>query len=46
LETIDNIELAYLTADDYQELKSLVEAAYPNMRDLHWNRTEIEKLVM
>lgn len=45
METIDNIELAYLTADDYQELKSLVEAAYPNMRDLHWNRAEIEKLV-
>lgn len=45
MQQIENIELAYLTADDYQELKSVVDASYPGLRDLHWAKHEIEKLV-
>jgi len=45
METIENIELAYLNAEDYQALKDLMQEAYPDMRDLHWKRHEIEKLV-
>lgn len=45
MQQIENIELAYLTADDYQALKSVVDSAYPGMRDLHWAKHEIEKLV-
>ncbi len=45
METIENIELAYLNAEDYQALKDLMQEAYPDMRDLHWKKHEIEKLV-
>lgn len=45
METIENIELAYLNAEDYQSLKDLMQEAYPDMRDLHWKKHEIEKLV-
>lgn len=43
--TIENIELAYLNANDYQALKDLMQVAYPDMKDLHWKKHEIEKLV-
>lgn len=45
MENIENIELAYLTAEDYQALKDLVAEAYPDMHTLHWEKHEIEKLI-
>ena len=45
METIENVELAYLNAEDYQALKDLMDAAYAGMNSLHWKKEEIEKLV-
>lgn len=45
METIENIELAYLNAEDYQALKDLMQAAYPGMNSLHWQKEEIDKLI-
>ncbi len=42
---IENIELAYLSSDDYQSLKELMEQAYPDMDSLHWSKHEIKKLI-
>lgn len=45
METIENVELAYLNAEDYQSLKDLMHAAYPGMNSLHWKKHEIKKLI-
>jgi predicted amidohydrolase/ribosomal protein S18 acetylase RimI-like enzyme len=45
METIDNVELAYLSAEDYQALKTLMNQAYPGMQSLHWKKEEIETLI-
>jgi predicted amidohydrolase/ribosomal protein S18 acetylase RimI-like enzyme len=45
MDPIENVELAYLNAEDYQSLKDLMQAAYPGLNDLHWQKHEIHKLI-
>jgi predicted amidohydrolase/GNAT superfamily N-acetyltransferase len=42
---IENIELKYLTEDDYQELKSAMKEVYSNMPDPYWIESEMETLI-
>ncbi|MCW3076098.1 MAG: carbon-nitrogen hydrolase [Bacteroidetes bacterium] len=42
---IQNIELAFLTIDDYQELKQAMNHAYPTMPNSHWEEHHIRKLL-
>lgn len=44
-ENIENIELAFLTPDDYPELKEAMIYAYQNMPDSYWKEHHISKLV-
>jgi predicted amidohydrolase/GNAT superfamily N-acetyltransferase len=42
---IQNIELKYLTLDDYQELKGAMQEAYKTMPDLYWRENQIKTLI-
>ncbi len=42
---IENIELAYLSMDDYQELKEAMIEAYTSMPNAYWREHHIEKLI-
>ncbi|NER09087.1 Predicted amidohydrolase [Muriicola jejuensis] len=42
---IENIELAYLSMDDYQELKKAMIEAYTSMPNAYWREHHIEKLI-
>jgi len=42
---IENIELAYLTLDDYQELKEAMQEAYKSMPNLYWRENQIKTLI-
>jgi len=42
---IENIELQYLTLDDYQELKGAMQQAYKTMPDLYWRENQIQTLI-
>lgn len=42
---IENINLRYLTADDYEELKMAMKEAYPQMAEPYWNKEQIETLI-
>ncbi len=42
---IQNIELAFLTVDDYQELKQAMIIAYQSMPDSYWEEIEIQTLL-
>lgn len=42
---IQNIELAFLTNDDYQELKQAMIIAYQSMPDSYWEEIEIKTLL-
>lgn len=42
---IENIELAYLSLDDYQELKKAMIEAYTNMPDSYWKESQIGSLI-
>ena len=44
-ETIENIELKFLTLDDYQELKEAMIVAYKNMPDAYWKEHHIKTLI-
>ncbi len=41
---INNIELKYLTLDDYQELKQAMIAAYASMANSYWSEEQIANL--
>lgn len=41
---IENIELAYLTSEDYEELKKAMIGAYPEMQDEYWRARDLAKL--
>jgi len=41
---IENIELQYLTLDDYQELKGAMQQAYKSMPNLFWRENQIKTL--
>ena len=42
---IENIELQYLTLDDYQELKVAMQEAYKSMPNLYWREHQIKTLI-
>lgn len=42
---IENVELTYLSLDDYQELKAAMIESYTNMPDSFWNERQIKKLI-
>jgi predicted amidohydrolase/GNAT superfamily N-acetyltransferase len=45
MENIENIELSYLSIDDYQELKEAMVASYTHMPDAYWKEAQIQKLI-
>lgn len=44
-ENIENIELEYLSKDDYDELLGAMKAAYSSMPHMVWKKEQIEKLI-
>lgn len=42
---IENIQLQYLTIDDYHELKVAMVEAYKNMPDSYWRESQIQSLI-
>ena len=42
---IENIELSYLTIDDYRELRSGISSAYGNMTNAQWQPDQIKALL-
>lgn len=45
MQDIENIELKYLSFDDYQELKDAMIEAYPTMPDSYWKEHHIQSLI-
>ena len=45
IENIENIELHYLTIQDYQELKQAMIEAYSNMQNTYWEEAQIQTLI-
>lgn len=45
IEEIENIELAYLNLQDYQELKQAMIQAYNTMPDAYWEEEHIQSLI-
>lgn len=45
IESIENVELQYLTLDDYKELKEVMIEAYSSMADSYWKEYQIESLI-
>lgn len=45
MKIIENIELLYLTTDDYNQLKEAMIASYPSIPDNYWTKGEISRLI-
>lgn len=45
MKEIENIELTYLSLNDYEELKEAMIEAYKNMPDAYWKERQIETLI-
>src|SRR3989338_7843559 len=45
IENIENIELQFLTINDYQELKHAMIEAYSNMPNSYWKESHIQALI-
>ena len=45
LESIGNIELAYITPDDYADIKETMILSYQTMPDSYWREAQIRKLI-
>ncbi len=45
IQSIDNIELEFLTMDDYDEIKNAMLEAYPNMPESYWKEHQIKTLI-
>lgn len=45
MKEIENIELTFLSLDDYQELKKAMIESYTNMPDSYWKETQIKSLI-
>lgn len=45
IENIENIELEYLTINDYQELKNTMIEAYSSIQDAYWTESHIQSLI-
>jgi hypothetical protein len=41
IKTIENIDLEYLTIDDYQELKQAMIEIYTSMENTYWEESQI-----
>ena len=44
-ERIDTINLEYLKVKDFEELKEIMIAVYPNIPDPYWKKKDLQKLV-
>jgi predicted amidohydrolase len=42
---IENIELSFLSLEDYQELKEAMISAYTTMPEMYWRESQIKKLI-
>lgn len=42
---LQNIELTYLTIDDYQEVKQAMISVYPQLTDNYWEERDIQRLI-
>ena len=42
---VDTINLEYLKVKDFEELKEIMIAVYPNIPDPYWKRKELQKLI-
>lgn len=45
MDKIENVELKYLTLEDFEELKQATEAAYHSMPGSYWRKKQIAKLI-
>mgnify|MGYP002632140570 CR=1 FL=1 len=45
IKNIENIELKYLTINDYQELKQAMIEVYANMQNIYWEESQIQLLI-
>ena len=45
IKNIENIELSFLTLEDYQELKAAMIQAYVTMPDMYWREEQIKILI-
>jgi predicted amidohydrolase/GNAT superfamily N-acetyltransferase len=45
IKTIENIDLEYLTIDDYQELKQAMIEIYTSMENTYWEESQIQSLI-
>ena len=45
IKTIENIELDFLTLDDYQELKQTMILVYSNLENTYWGENQIQSLI-
>ena len=45
MDDIANIELKYLSLDDYQELKEAMIASYTTMPEAFWRENQIKNLI-
>jgi predicted amidohydrolase/GNAT superfamily N-acetyltransferase len=46
IEDIENIELTYLTLEDYQELKEAMVSSYQSMPNAYWKEHQIKALLL
>ena len=45
IQNIENIELQYLTINDYQQLKAAMIEVYSNMENMYWKEAQIQSLI-
>jgi len=45
MKKIENVELAFLSLDDYQELKKAMIESYSSMPNSYWREHQIESLI-
>lgn len=45
IQDIENIELQFLTIEDYKELKKIMIASYPEMENNYWKEEAIQNLI-
>lgn len=45
LTSIENIEIVFLSMQDYDEIKRAMQEAYPSIPNAHWNKNQIKSLI-
>ena len=45
MKEIENLELLFLSIEDYPELKEVMQMAYSSMESSYWKKNNIEKLI-